>query len=209
MQYLTFTPQRILLLCCLFLSACSVKPPHTLSNIDVTQANEAKAWEIQGKLAFRSSTDKFSTNLFWFHDNLLSQPHDELSLTTMIGTTALSLTSKQGLATITVQGKTYTDTDPQRLIGQVSGMQIPLNKLPLWITGQVTNDDIVDSYYDDGSISAFTSPELGESWQVEYISYQQQSGAMVPKLLQITRADVRIKIQINQWQALAPIDIPL
>lgn len=194
-----------MLLCCLFLAACSVKPPHKLTDIDVSQASEANAWEIQGKLAFRSNADKFSTNLFWFHDNTFNQPHDDLKLTTVIGTTVLSLTSQYGLTSIDVQGKTYTDRDPQQLISRVSGMQIPLNKLPLWITGQVTPDDEVLEYNSDGTIKAFTSKDMGEDWQVKFISYQQQSGASVPRLLQIDRADVQIKIQINQWQALTPI----
>ncbi|WP_228768344.1 lipoprotein insertase outer membrane protein LolB [Shewanella sp. TC10] len=209
MRYLTFSFQRLMLLCCLFLAACSVKPPHTLTNIDVSQASEANAWEIQGKLAFRSDADKFSTNLFWFHDNTFNEPQDELKLTTVIGTTVLSLTSQYGLASIDVQGKTYTDSNPQQLISRVSGMQIPLNKLPLWITGQVTDDDQVLEYNQDGTIKAFTSKDVGEDWQVKFISYQQQSGANVPRLLQINRADVQIKIQINQWQALAPVINPI
>ncbi|MCC4831400.1 lipoprotein insertase outer membrane protein LolB [Shewanella sp. 10N.7] len=205
MRYLTFFLQRMMLVCCLFLTACSVKPPHKLTNIDVNQASETKAWELQGKLAFRSDADKFSTNLFWFHDHSFNQPHDELTLTTVIGTTVLSLSSKQGLASIDVQGKTYTDRDPQQLISRVSGMQIPLNKLPLWITGQVTSDDQIEAYHPDGSIKAFTSKDISGDWQVKFMSYQQQSGANVPRLLQINRADVQIKIQINQWQALAPM----
>lgn len=188
---------------CLFLTACSISPQHTLTKVEVDASHQAQAWELQGKLAFRSDNDKFSTNLFWFHDLTHQDDRNELTLTTMIGTTILSLKSENGLASLDVQDKIYTDTNPERLIYRASGMLIPINKLPLWITGQVTEGDQVLEYNEDGSIKRFISNDNGEDWQVSFASYQRQSGANVPRLLQINRADVQIKIQINQWQALA------
>ncbi|WP_144213176.1 lipoprotein insertase outer membrane protein LolB [Shewanella donghaensis] len=203
MRNLTHHLKHLLLLSCLFLTACSISPPHTLTEVDVKNPHQAQAWELQGKLAFRSDSDKFSTNLFWLHDQIGQHDRNELKLTTMIGTTVLSLKSENGLASIDVQDKTYTDSNPERLIQRVSGMTIPINKLPLWITGQVTEEDQVIEYNEDGSIKYFISAENGENWHVKFASYQTQSGARLPRLLQINRADVQIKIQINQWQALA------
>ncbi|WP_241904122.1 lipoprotein insertase outer membrane protein LolB [Shewanella sp. 10N.286.52.B9] len=202
MRILTTYLKHLLLMSCLLLTACSIRPPHTLAETQVKHPSDAQAWELQGKLAFRSSSDKFSTNLFWLHDQSSQYDRDELTLTTMIGTTVLSLKSENGLASLDIQDKTYTDNNPERLIYRVSGMTIPINKLPLWITGQVAPDDEVLEYNPDGSIKRFSSADNGGDWLVSFMSYQQQSGAKLPRLLQINRADVQIKIQINQWQAL-------
>ena len=41
------------------------------------------------------------------------------------------------------------------------------------------------------------------NWVVSFLGWQQQSGAQVPRLLKIEREDVQIKIQTNQWTAVA------
>ncbi|GIU42674.1 outer-membrane lipoprotein LolB [Shewanella sairae] len=161
---------------------------------------QASAWEMQGKLAVRTPEDRFSTNLYWLH----SPERDELKLTTMLGTTVLSLSSQAGLVTLEVDGNTYQDTDAQRLLTRVSGWSIPIDSLPLWITGQLTADDKLISSDSQQRPIKLINAEQFPPWEVEFNSWQTQSGAEVPRLLELQRDKVRLKLQLNQWQALAP-----
>ena len=94
----------------LVLAGCSVTPSEDFSPINVTNAAQAKAWELQGKIAVKTSEDKFSTNLYWLHQTKAN----DLRLTTVLGTTVLTLKTNQGMATLDVDGKTYRDSNAQR-----------------------------------------------------------------------------------------------
>ncbi|WP_350999704.1 lipoprotein insertase outer membrane protein LolB [Shewanella sp. TB7-MNA-CIBAN-0143] len=183
----------------LVLAGCSVTPSDDFTPIDVTNAARAKAWELQGKIAVKTSQDKFSTNLYWLH-----QPKaNDLRLTTVLGTTVLTLKTNQGMATLEVDGKTYRDSNAQDLLTGISGWSIPLDSLPLWITGQIGSNDNIVSYNPDGTIKQLISHDSEANWVVSFLGWQQQSGALVPRLLKVERENVQIKIQTNQWTAVA------
>ena len=184
----------------IFISGCSTTIPDNLVPVSVEQVEQAQAWEMQGKLAVRTADDKFSTNLYWLH----TQTSDELKLTTMLGTTVLSLSSTNGDTLLELDGKTYSDTNAQRLLARITGWTIPIDALPLWITGQLSEGDEVisqDSRY--RPIQLINSNQL-PAWKVDFNSWQTQSGAELPRLLDINRDDIRLKIQVSKWQALAP-----
>ena len=181
----------------LLLTGCTITPSEQFTPIDVSQASQAKSWELQGKIAVKTADDKFSTNLYWLH-----QPAaNDLRLTTVLGTTVLTLTTNQGMATLDVDGKTYHDSNAQDLLTGISGWSIPLDSLPLWITGQIGKNDHVVSYHSDGTVKQLLSHDSQADWHVMFMSWQQQGGALVPKLLKIERDDVQIKLQTNQWTA--------
>ncbi|MDR8522826.1 lipoprotein insertase outer membrane protein LolB [Shewanella fidelis] len=184
----------------IFISGCSTTIPDNLIPVSVNKVQQASAWEMQGKLAVRTSQDRFSTNIYWLHS-----PHrDELTLTTVLGTTLLSLSSQDGLVTLSVDGETYQDTNAQRLLTRVSGWSIPIDSLPLWLTGQLTAGDKLISSDSQQRPSKLVNSQQLPPWQVEFKSWQKQSGADVPRLLNLTRGDLRLKLQLNKWQALAP-----
>lgn len=181
-------------------SGCSTTIPDNLIPVSVNKVQQASAWEMQGKLAVRTSQDRFSTNIYWLH----SPQRDELTLTTVLGTTLLSLSSQDGLVTLNVDGETYQDTNAQRLLTRVSGWSIPIDSLPLWLTGQLTAGDKLISSDSQQRPSKLVNSQQLPPWQVEFKSWQKQSGADVPRLLNLTRGDLRLKLQLNKWQALAP-----
>ncbi|ACJ30570.1 Outer membrane lipoprotein LolB [Shewanella piezotolerans WP3] len=184
----------------IFISGCSTTIPDNLVPVSVEQAEQAQAWEMQGKLAVRTADDKFSTNLYWLH----TQTSDELTLTTMLGTTVLSLSSTAGDTLLELDGKTYTDTNAQRLLARITGWTIPIDALPLWITGQLSEGDKVMSQDSLNRPIKLINLNQRPAWEVSFKSWQTQSGAELPRLLEINRDDIRLKIQVSKWQALLP-----
>ncbi|WP_299492837.1 lipoprotein insertase outer membrane protein LolB [uncultured Shewanella sp.] len=180
-----------------FLSGCS-NLPNNLSPVSVDRASDATAWEMTGKIAITVPNDKVSSNLYWLH----TANSDELTLTTMLGIQVLSLTQKQGKARLIVNGETYEDSNAQALLLRVTGWTLPIDSLPLWVTGQSSSNDMIklkDSQNRPIEIMTQTHP----IWTINYLRWQQQHGTELPKLLSLNNTNIKIKIQINQWQALA------
>ncbi|MCL2918089.1 lipoprotein insertase outer membrane protein LolB [Shewanella litorisediminis] len=180
----------------LLLSGCSLTPTVALQPVSVQSASDAKAWELKGKLLIRTNGDKVSANLFWLN----TPDNAELRLTSMLGTTVLLLTQNRDGATLEVDGKSYSDPSPQRLLDGLSGFTLPIDALPYWITGQPMAGDEVE--YD-----ALNRPKTIISadglWSISISSWQTQSGASVPRTLDLKHASASIKLQTNEWQALA------
>ncbi|EDQ00440.1 lipoprotein insertase outer membrane protein LolB [Shewanella benthica] len=201
LSYITKTPLLLVILSLSLLSACTTTATN-LVPIQVDKVSQAHAWEMRGKLAVKTPKDSFSTNLYWLH----TQTKSELKLTTMLGTTVLSLITEHGMTRLEVDGKTYEHHDAQQLLTKVTGWSIPVNALPLWITGQVSPDDEVSSFDEKNRPVSLFTPLESPPWQVEFLKWQHQSGAQIPRLLQLKRVDLRLKIQVNEWQALADRD---
>ena len=184
----------------IFMGACSSMPKTTLVPTQVTSVAQAQAWELRGKLLVRTPQDKFSTHLFWLHE----PQRDQLTLTTMLGTTVLSLDAKPYNVTLTADGKTHTGADAQRLLQRLTGWSIPIEQFPYWITGQIKQTELITRYDAKGNPKRAAIFLDGINWTLDYKSWQQQSGINIPRLLQVQQLHLNLKIQINQWQALAP-----
>lgn len=188
----------------LFLGGCqTLLPADDLTPITVSNPNQAKAWELQGKLAIKTPEDKLSANLYWRH----SEERDELTLTTMLGTTVLTLEATPNSAHLHIDGKDFKDNNAQDLLERVSGWSIPLADLPLWITGQIGSQDRVLSRDSKANPKQLINDQTPPSWVVEFLSWQLQSGAHIPHQLKLERGDLQLKLQINQWQALGKATI--
>ncbi|WP_394388557.1 lipoprotein insertase outer membrane protein LolB [Shewanella woodyi] len=199
LSYFTKTKLVWVILSLSLLSACATKTPDNLIPVQVNHVSQAQAWEMQGKLAVRTADDKFSTNLYWLH----TADMNELKLTTMLGTTLLSLTTEEGVAKLEVDGKVYQHHDAQELLTEITGWSIPVDALPLWITGQAAQDDKIISQDPQLRPTILLSEKDSPPWRVKFNSWQEQSGAEIPRLLELTREQLRLKIQISQWQALS------
>lgn len=180
-----------------FLSGCS-SLPNNLSPVSVEKVADAKAWEMTGKIAITVPNDKLSSNLYWLH----STDSDELTLTSMLGIQILSLTQKEGKARLIVNGETYEDSNAQALLLRVTGWTLPINALPLWITGQLSPTDVIKTK-DNQNRPVHVITQTNPTWAINYLRWQQQQGTELPRLLTLNNTDIKIKIQINQWQALA------
>ena len=178
------------------LGGCSLTPQQPLVPVIVASSSDAKAWELKGKLLIRTRDDKVSTNLYWLN----GPDNAELRLTSMLGTTVLLLTQTTDGATLELDGKTYSDPSPQRLLDGLSGFTLPIDALPFWITGQAMDGDSVE--YDELNRPK-TIISADGLWSIKIASWQTQSGASVPRMMELKHASASIKLQTNEWQALA------
>ncbi len=96
---------------------------------------------------------------------------------------------------MTSDQKLYQASDVEGLTEQVLGWRLPLAGLPDWVRGRAAAGAPVQTRVDGAQRLA----ELRQSgWRVEFLDYEAASG--LPKRLRLTRADVEIRLVIDQWR---------
>ncbi|WP_417760380.1 lipoprotein insertase outer membrane protein LolB [Shewanella sp.] len=194
---MSFIRNSSLLLALLWLTGCGITPPADWQATEVNSVQDAKAWELKGKIAVKTPEQKFSTNLYWLH----TPQSDELRLTSMIGSTLLLLKSDARSATLAVDGKTYQGRNASELVQHLSGWQIPISQLPQWIVGLPGEAKIV-ARNAAGQPQTLIEQRQLPPWQIDYQSWQQLAKHQLPRVMTLERQQVSLKIQLNEWQAL-------
>lgn len=195
------------LLVLLFLSGCTAAfKPVTAVN---QSANDAKLialthWELKGRMAFKSQQESVSAYVRWVQN----KQNFSLTLTNVIGVTILSLSFDGSIATLDVDGEQYTHTDPQQLLFDVSGWEIPVNRLSYWVKGLAAATDKTRRT-SDGLVTQITSAVSHQNnrtnpqalWKVDFGQYAQEKGIVLPRNLTISQNlhAVSIKLKINEW----------
>lgn len=187
---------RISCLCLLLLlSACATRPVVEYSvnaRHHQRQLAQLQQWQVSGKLAFKSSEERFSANLHW------QQRQDEynIGLNSFIGTRLLSMQKQGGRVHLEYEDREYWHDNAAQLLEQMTGWVIPVSDLPLWIKGQAS-EEAMPAFADSGLIRRLTTDD---GWQVSFSDYRQQDGYILPHALELSATDVQIRIRIDQWQ---------
>lgn len=156
-------------------------------------------WQIKGRLAFKSSQEKVSAYMRWRQQG----KEFDLKLTTFIGTSIMAMQSRPGFTQIEADDQIYTDQDASSLIQQVTGWNIPVGKLALWVKGQHTRSDNV--VFDEGGLLSSLKAKCRACapWILTYSRYKMVSGIWLPHDIVLTNssdAENQIKIKITDWQ---------
>ncbi|MCV2886667.1 lipoprotein insertase outer membrane protein LolB [Aestuariibacter sp. AA17] len=188
----------------LVLTGCATKPQAPISlNASAHQAQLANIhqWSIKGRMAFKSTEDKFSANLNWVQN---TQEYD-VKFTTFIGTHLMSMRSTDEFAEMQIDDQYYVDANAETLIQRTTGWHIPLSHLPQWIKGQFTEN--ATYRFDERGLLQSLSPHCtscGE-WQITFGQYQKINHVWLPHQLVLTNPlehNTQIKIRIHTWQLL-------
>ncbi|MDO6695566.1 lipoprotein insertase outer membrane protein LolB [Aliiglaciecola sp. 3_MG-2023] len=163
------------------------------------QLSNLTNWKIKGRLAFKSEEEKVSAYMNWQQGT----NQFDLQLNTFIGTNILKMQSDDNYTSLEVDDQTYTDTDANRLIFRVTGWNIPVEKLGLWVKGQHTEKDNV--VYDEFGLVSQLEAKCRECvpWTLTFSDYQKVEGLWLPHLIQLTNTQNvanQIKIKISSWQ---------
>lgn len=184
----------------LFMFGCA-SPPKPIINLNSANhqllLKQQQNWQLKGKIGFKSPDKKQSANLRW----LQQQDRYQLNLTTIIGTSLLSLKGKRGAVELITDDQTYQDTDPSRLIWRVTGWQIPVEQLSLWIKGQHQNKDKVQ-LSQQGWVSQL-SPNCKKchDWVILYDNYELVETNWLPHkiVLKNPKTNSQLLIKVNEW----------
>jgi outer membrane lipoprotein LolB len=182
-----------------FLAGCGTlsKPTVSLnSTIHQLSLKQQESWLIKGKIGFKSSEKNQSANFRWQQN----QQQYQLNLTSVIGTSLLSLKGDKKGVTLTTDDETYQDSDPSYLIWRVTGWQIPVEKLRLWVKGQhQKNDEVLIS--GQGWINQL-QPMCNncKDWLINYDNYKLVDGIWLPHKVLLQNNNNQLIIRVNKWE---------
>ncbi|KAI1696703.1 outer membrane lipoprotein lolB domain-containing protein [Ditylenchus destructor] len=151
-------------------------------------------WQIEGKVGVRAPKDSGSGTLFW----LQRQDYYDIRLSGPLGRGAARLTGRPGQVSLEVanQGR-YEATSPEALLEEQIGWKLPVSHLVWWVRGLPAPDS--KSRLSLNSDSRLATLEQ-DGWQVEYLSYVEQSGYWLPERIKLHGTDLDVTLVIKDWQ---------
>ncbi len=168
------------------------------------QAHQSKLadydhWVMKGRMAFKSPEEKFSAYMNWEQQEQVFQ----LNLNSFIGTSLMQMEGYPGFAKLEADDKVYTDKNASLLIKRITGWNIPVEKLALWVKGQVEEEDNVT--VDQFGLVTSLEPQCENCtrWRLDYSKYKLVNDLWLPhqiELQNMTQKENQIKIRISSWQ---------
>ncbi|WP_111979502.1 lipoprotein insertase outer membrane protein LolB [Algibacillus agarilyticus] len=182
-------------LLCFFLISC-VNTPEEIKPTHYTHIKQIKNFTIKGKAAFISPQKKESLNFFWQQKN----DQYDIKFTTFMGIEVAHITGNNRTINIVADGETYTSTQPEQLLNEITGWDIPLRYLARWITGNHSGV-VLDKHIDINQpkhVLARINAE--QEWKLEYQAYYPYFKLLLPKKMQLKQYNSRIILSINYWR---------
>lgn len=163
------------------------------------KVSQIKQWKIHGKIAFLQKDKRESANLFWQVNQ--NTPTQTLKLTTYLGINVLSLTSKEDLHTVEVDGESYQSKDLEQLVYSLTKLTLPTQAFQYWFKGLPFLESDKVTYHQDSNLPTKLSSHYNNvAWQITYSNYRPVNDTLLPHSLSIKQKGLTIKIIINQWK---------
>ncbi|PKH26432.1 lipoprotein localization factor LolB [Enterobacterales bacterium CwR94] len=205
---MTFAPRRLALkllpLASLVLAACSIHQPTAPGKSPDSPQWQAHQQEVskitqfqtRGAFAYLSDKQKVYARFNW---QQTAPDRYRLLLTNPLGSTELQLDAQGNVVQLVDnKGKRYTSNDAEKMISQLTGMDIPLQNLRQWMLGLPgdATDYQLDSQY---RLTHVNYRRDDQQWQVSYQGYDQKQQPALPANLELKQGDQRIKLKMDSW----------
>ncbi len=196
-----FSPSNAVLLFALLLTACARQPvsPPRPDKAALWSAHSARLtamhdWQFRGRIAVRLEKEAWSASLYW------RETLDTYTLRVVAplgrGTFELSGTVA-GVEMRTADNRILRAADPETLMRDNLGWQLPVSGLRWWVRGLprpgvkseqlgVNADGRLDNLIQDG-------------WQVDYQEYRSKGNPVLPGKLSLENGPVRVRLLIGEW----------
>lgn len=156
-------------------------------------------WSLRGRVALFIDDRVYNLGLGWKRD----QDQHVLNLEAAMGQGVIHLEKNPGHAQMsTPEGETHYGNNAQQLLQQTTQLTIPVEGLETWIKGLAHEQS---PYLPDIDASGRVVTLSQDGWKINYFDYQTQTlnnGATLelPSKLYLKRANLALKIVIDQWQ---------
>ena len=186
----------LMLACAALLAGCKTTQPRPTGplapwNERVTTLAQARTWGLDGRAAAALGQQGWQASLDWRQ----SGDSSELHLAGPLGIGALVLNmSPAGLA---LNGAEPSPAVAAQLEARL-GFELPLENLRFWLLG-IPNPEVPFELTRNASDRAQHLSQAG--WSIDYDQYRPQGGDELPARIVLTRADARVRIAVDRWEA--------
>ncbi|MGH8245104.1 MAG: lipoprotein insertase outer membrane protein LolB [Gammaproteobacteria bacterium] len=196
------TPSKRWLIPALFslIAGCAATPPVTDAALALEwEARRVKLsamqdWHLKGRIAFQLDREAWSAILHW-----QQRRHEYvLRLIAPLGRGTIELTgSDSGVSLRTADNRLLQADDPEALLRENLGWDLPVSGLFYWIRGLPEPDSPADALLldDEGRIHDLRQ----NGWQVSYQRYDTASGYDLPGKMTLQNERLKVRLAISDW----------
>ena len=175
------------------LGGCAVLPASTPTTAPpaVTRV-AAPAFELAGRLSASDGTNAASGSLEWVHGHAA----DQWTVYTPLGQIAARLDSTpDGAELLTANGERRHTANAEALLPELLGIEIPVARLGGWVQGAPAADAEIRT------VDGIGRPALviDQGWRIDYLEYHGDGADALPRRLEVSRGDARLRLVIDQW----------
>ncbi len=195
---------RLLPLASVLLAACTTTkqqgPGQSVTSPQWQQHQQEVAkisqYETRGAFAYLSDSQKVYARFNW---QQTAPDRYRLLLTNPLGSTELQLDAQGSVVQLVDnKGKRYVSNDAEKMISQLTGMDIPLENLRKWmmgLPGDATDYALNDQY----QLRELNYSRNGQNWKVTWQDYDSKTSPQLPSNLELREGDQRIKLRMDSW----------
>lgn len=192
---------RLVLFSILFLGGCAAQQLITeadkLHDWRVHQSKLAglNQWVLRGRIAIRVDKEGWTATLHWRQQ----QNSYSLRLIAPLGQGSYELTGNDRTVTLrTADNRVVYADNPEMLLQQNLGWQLPVSGLAYWIRGLPEPGLATDRLLLDNNGRARDISQAG--WRVTYSDYMISKGYELPEKLTMQHEKLRIRLVIQDWE---------
>ncbi len=159
------------------------------------------SWNLKSKIALRFRQEHWTFGLNWAQ-RAVQQYVMQINNPITGGVLAKLSRNKGGVSLLSDDGKTYRDTDEERLLQRQAGISLPLKGMQYWIRGLAspkykTDKLVLDRYGRPQSL-------YQAGWKINYARYASNRFNAMPTKVVITRDkdNVYLKMIAKQWHGI-------
>ena len=175
-----------------FLLACAHTPPASQIFTRPAQA-ELSSFVISGRIAIKHNGQRTSATMRWTH----GAGADEILLFAPLGQTVARINRDNQGVTLDTSDKHYTALSTEELTQQVLGWSMPLSGLQYWALAVPSP---LGEYSVERDASSQITALYQDGWAINYTHYATPAQDSLPLRLTLQRADLEIRLLIDQWE---------
>ena len=158
------------------------------------QLGEVVEWRFAGRLVLDLPAESWTGQLSW-RSRAEGQVID-LSGTMGRGGGRLLL-DREGAVLITREGERYEADDPDTLLAEVAGRDLPVRGLQYWVRGLPRPGVGFDPRTD---AEGWPTGLIQDGWEIGYGPFEDADGVAMPMSVDLRRGDVFLRLSIQRWQ---------
>lgn len=150
-------------------------------------------WTIAAHIAVSNGSDGGSGELQWRQDGA------NYAFTVRAPVTGKTWKLSGDAAHAVLEGvdpQPDTDSDPERLLRERLGWDVPLNDLVAWVRGLRAPGSTASVQYDEQSRPAVIEQA---GWKIEYRDWFADRDPVLPRKVFASRGTARVRVAISQW----------
>lgn len=179
------------LLCAVaMLGGCATAPPQAVAV--AAERRALASFDLKGRMSATDGSQGANGQIEWRHNAV----RDEVTLYSPLGQIAARLESSlHGAELLTSDGKLYQADSADALLPQLLGVTLPVARLAHWVQAAPPSEAEVRDRDGEGRPALV----IDQGWRIEYLEYHPGAADALPRRLDVSRGDARIRLIIDQW----------